>query len=722
MRFSQLVMDENWPDVIEKFEEDSYFHKIEIKGRGTALHVAVSSGLKEVVKCLVKEIIKHLDETSLRMINERGATPLHLAANAGYKDMCELIIGRDGERKYLIQVENENGETPLFWAVQERQTIVFLYLRQFYPTDFSIAINRNNTSILHVAIQREMFDLAIIIIYSYESLSSLKDKDGATPLKTLATKTSAFKSGSRLSWWKLILYYCYPIRKLDAETTMKELSKEYANNEKEDYCEVTLYIGDELEKTYTKRRSLAQSCHHILKLVLRWPIMSLLGLEEIKAIKEKHIYGGQLLKEFMKEPYGSYMGGGETPYADKNYDCEINDDSKHFQEFIKVARGVGDASMDNTKEDSPNMDVKDTTFLAAAKSGIKEIMEELNAKVSITSDQKGLLLIAMKNIKTELSEEENVLKDTAYLIAASFGIIEMMRALKSNIRSVILETNSNNENALLLGVKNRQPLVIQFLLNSLSKGDFGILNLQIDKNENTMLHLAAYTSFQSKNTWRLSGAAMQLTWDIKWYQYIKELVPEHFSNKDNKERKTPSEIFKEEHKELLQKSVDWLKDTTQSYSVVAALIAGVAFATSSNIPGGNKPTGEPTLKGQPAFEGFAISSLIGLYFSVTALIIFLSILTSPKELEEFRLNLPMKLLFGLISLFVSVVAMLVSFCAGHFFVLTDEYTKGSILFYLYISIFLPVTYYAAIQFQLFVDLVNVIWKKVPPPSVKGVLL
>jgi len=28
----------------------------------------------------------------------------------------------------------------------------------------------------------------------------------------------------------------------------------------------------------------------------------------IKSVKKKHIYGGQLLEAFMKEPYESYMG------------------------------------------------------------------------------------------------------------------------------------------------------------------------------------------------------------------------------------------------------------------------------------------------------------------------------------------------------------------------------------------------------------------------------
>ncbi|MCI31550.1 ankyrin repeat protein, partial [Trifolium medium] len=102
---------------------------------------------------------------------------------------------------------------------------------------------------------------------------------------------------------------------------------------------------------------------------------------------------------------------------------------------------------------------------------------------------------------------------------------------------------------------------------------------------------------------------MQMMWDIKWYKYIKGIVPEYFRHRINKDKKTPGEVFKEEHKELLQSSTEWLRDTAESCSVVAALIAGLSFATSGSVPGGNdQDTGKPTLEGQPAFEGFAISS------------------------------------------------------------------------------------------------------------------
>ena len=201
-------------------------------------------------------------------------------------------------------------------------------------------------------------------------------------------------------------------------------------------------------------------------------------------------------------------------------------------------------------------------------------------------------------------------------------------------------------------------------------------------------------------------------------QYTKRLVPEHFAVRTNKDDKTAGELFKKSHEELVQKGSEWLKDTSESCSVVAALLAGVSFATSSTVPGGNRnETGEPALEGRPAFDAFALSSVIGLCFSVTALVMFLSILTSRKEAKDFRIDMPRKLLLGLSSLFLSIIAMFVAFCSGHFFLIDQKYKN--IVFLIYSVTCFPVTLYAVAQLPLYMDLLRSIVTKVPKTSDKG---
>ncbi|KAK2387278.1 hypothetical protein QL285_061074 [Trifolium repens] len=152
-----------WEEVITYYEQNKSYHTLKVKERGTALHIAISNGEEVAVKKLVDAILQHHDDESgaiplsLEMKNERGATPLHIAAFRGFTSMCECIIGKNGQRKDLVRIENDKGETPLFWAVQGQKLDTFVYLRQFFSNDVNIVMDNNGKTILHVAIRRETF-------------------------------------------------------------------------------------------------------------------------------------------------------------------------------------------------------------------------------------------------------------------------------------------------------------------------------------------------------------------------------------------------------------------------------------------------------------------------------------------------------------------------------------------------------------------------------------
>lgn len=200
-------------------------------------------------------------------------------------------------------------------------------------------------------------------------------------------------------------------------------------------------------------------------------------------------------------------------------------------------------------------------------------------------------------------------------------------------------------------------------------------------------------------------------------QFVKSSMPPHFFVRYNIAGETADHIFSKTHNDLVKSGGEWLTNTSESCSVVAALIATVAFAASATVPGGvDDKTGIPTLLKEPGFDIFAISSLIALCFSVTAVVLFLSILTSRYQQKDFEKDLPRKLLVGLSSLFVSIASMLVSFCAGHYLVLRD--TLKHAVYPVYAVTCLPVTLFAIAQFPLYLDLVRATLKKVPQRSCK----
>lgn len=200
-------------------------------------------------------------------------------------------------------------------------------------------------------------------------------------------------------------------------------------------------------------------------------------------------------------------------------------------------------------------------------------------------------------------------------------------------------------------------------------------------------------------------------------QHVKSSVPPLCYGHHNTNGDTPRKIFTQTHENLVKAGNEWLIKTSESCSVVAALIATVAFATSATVPGGlDQQQGYPILKDRKAFDIFSVSSLIALCLSITALVFFLAIITSRFEERDFKRDLPRKLLIGLTCLFSGIAAMLLSFCAGHTFILRDK--LKSVAVPIYAAATVPVMFFAVAQLPLYFDLLWAACRKVPLRSYK----
>nr|XP_048322545.1 ankyrin repeat-containing protein ITN1-like [Ziziphus jujuba var. spinosa] len=116
--------------------------------------------------------------------------------------------------------------------------------------------------------------------------------------------------------------------------------------------------------------------------------------------------------------------------------------------------------------------------------------------------------------------------------------------------------------------------------------------------------------------------------------------------------------------ELLKDAQSWIKQTSESCSTIAVFIASVAFVAAYTIPGGSdKKTGVPILLHNFFFTVFAVMDVLSLISSLILVVLFLSILTSPFELQDFRNSLPRKLTFGFTFLFISVAVTMLAFAA-----------------------------------------------------------
>ncbi|KAG5081450.1 hypothetical protein JHK86_005515 [Glycine max] len=662
---------------------------------GTALHVAVDMNKEDAVEALVNQIIEHLhhaETNPLEVKNKSGDTPLHVAASRGFAKICKIIIGKHNERKSLVSQRNNRGETPLFQAVINGHSQAFCYLSSISHDNMADLVRDNKDTILHCAISNEYFDLALIIVHYYGFLINKHNKEKLTPLDVLATRPSAFKSASKHhSLWKQILYNCILVEpRLDVErqieANLAEMDKPTESDElnyPKNYA--TLY------EFFARSLSLAIG-------KMSW--------------QNKQV-------DTENPPINEQIGFGLLP---PNYNT--------FQQFVRSGfvhilglsgSGVGECSHSQELEEETRPQVDGNTDTLSQNDTKNETDQHF--------DEQNIVIIRRETKCLELLEEErkpkaktssDILDDDTVLVAARNGIVEIVNEILTQFISVFYTTNSQEENILLVAVRNKKPLVVENLRKKFQKEYpevWNTLTLAVNKDGKTMLHMAAYASEEYK-PWQISGSALQLMWDVNWFQqYIKSLVPEHYHLRSDKNNQTADEIFKEEHKELRKESSEWLKETSESCSVVAALVAGVSFATAATIPGGNDDKGYPHLEDKPAFHAFVISSVVGLGFSLTGLIMFLTILTSRKLYRAFRIDLPLKLLLGLSSLFVSIVALILSFCTSHSFLFTHKYK--TVIFPIYVATCLPVTFYAVAQLPLYLDLLTFILFKVPKATSEG---
>lgn len=198
---------------------------------------------------------------------------------------------------------------------------------------------------------------------------------------------------------------------------------------------------------------------------------------------------------------------------------------------------------------------------------------------------------------------------------------------------------------------------------------------------------------------------------------MKKAVPPHFLVHHNP--LTAQELFTERHEDLLNQGKKWLKRTADSCSLVAVLFATVAFAAAYTLPGGtDQDTGLPVLLNDPIFLVFTVTDVMSLASSLTAVVMFLSILTSPFQEQDFRESLPWKLTLGFTFLFLSISTMMVTFAVT--IILTIHLNQKLVMLFLYSVAYLPVTIFALLQFPLYITLagtvklsINILKKLVP---------
>ncbi|KAL8466125.1 hypothetical protein ACS0TY_035294 [Phlomoides rotata] len=298
-------------------------------------------------------------------------------------------------------------------------------------------------------------------------------------------------------------------------------------------------------------------------------------------------------------------------------------------------------------------------------------------------------------------EASKAIYDSAMMTAARIGIPEVVEVIAATFPDTVY-SGFDGQHFLQVAAENRSEKVFNLIYETRDKKhQYSDLR---DSSGNNVLHLVAKLAPSHKLN-LVSGAALQMQRELQWFKEVENFVHPYAREEENNDGKTPKMVFREEHKRLKEEGEKWMKDTANSYIIVAALIVTVVFAAAITVPGGNDSnSGYPMLYKKEAFIVFAISDVGSLFTSITSLLMFLSIMTSRYAEEDFMYALPKRLCFGLLTLFVSIILLMVAFCASTYVVLGRE--RNWVLILVAALASLPVASFVFLQFPLLVDVVS----------------
>ncbi|MFS7917599.1 putative ankyrin repeat-containing domain, PGG domain, ankyrin repeat-containing domain superfamily [Helianthus anomalus] len=282
------------------------------------------------------------------------------------------------------------------------------------------------------------------------------------------------------------------------------------------------------------------------------------------------------------------------------------------------------------------------------------------------------------------------------------GIYEVVDEILYTSPSTINCKDKEGYNILQLAIINRSEKVYNLISHIIDhKMSYRRRN---DSYENNLVHLAGRLA-PSFVLGRTTGAALQLQRELLWREEVTKLLSPKELLTENIYNETPTMVFTREHQDLMKEGENWMKTTAESCSITAALIVTIVFAAAITVPGGsNQESGLPLFKNKIPFTIFAVFNAFSLFTATTSLLLFLSILTTRFSEKDFLVTLPRRLIFGLSTLFLSTMGMIVAFCAILFLVFCDQ--RPWMLALIAAFACLPISVIVCIKLPLLLDLIQ----------------
>ncbi|KAJ4703992.1 Ankyrin repeat-containing protein [Melia azedarach] len=649
---------EDWEEMKHCYTEENYHSLIfpmTVYG-DTPIHMAVYSKRRQPLQHFLDLIVKFEDRFVLEKItsqNALGNTPLHKAAFAGNYEAATLLVAKTREflgvekTRELLEMKNNQGETALFKAASQGQAKLMKFLAsrpgQMTPDKKLADIHRRGNgkprdTILQATIQEEHFGTALALLDLDITLLEDDDRSGMTCLQLLASIPHAFRSGYKMGFWKNLVYSFFRDQSDDIGSIDDDrVDKNWETQKGPADLESGVPVGNQNDETEISIEDESSASKRVI--FWRFLFEERPSMGNLWRQKRTHVFALKLTKLLTEK--------------DRSWEKTSTEESSTY------FRGTDERGGDQNHQEG-----------------------EGTAKV----------------VKQTL-ESSSGQREIALLAATRKGIIEIVMEILRVYPGAVEHRSHKRQNILHLAVLHRQKKIFD-LVKKMKVPMTNLVN-DIDIYGYCVLHCAADMTYYPEEGTR-PGPAYQLQDELKWFKRVLKIVPPHFRHHhDKKHNKTAKQLFREQHQKQLEDAQRWIKETAQSCSAVAVLVATVVFAAAYTVPGGSNERGLPNFLDSPLFLFFTVMDIVSLTGSLTAVVMFLSILSSPFELPNFFKSLPRKLTFGFTMLFLSVATTMLAFTATVLLIIRLEPQRWTSTL-VYTAAFIPVSILALTQFPLYV--------------------
>ncbi|KAJ4746447.1 Ankyrin repeat-containing protein [Rhynchospora pubera] len=500
-------------------------------------------------------LIKEMSEESMMAPNYDGDTALHVAAAKGDVRVASALAEKNPG---LLEARNKHMEIPLHKAALFGEEEVFwILVEKNSPVD---ARREDGATMLHCAVMGNAPELALQIAEEYPEQMTSRNSQAVTPLQLVVTIPEAFRSQLRLGSVESLIYAFIPLEERCRKSVQgdeEELEKPSTND-----CLINSYKDEGLSFLLKQRKRFPpnySTLFDILQLgcipvrwvrVLTFNIIKQLspGIRHLQYQKQKHKHTMELINYLAKDPgYWDFIDKGRVPEGGSTVPRLHDELPPPMTPNLSFTHGDGAAisTISNSKS-SKTTRWDDSPLTLAAKMGLHEFVERI-------------LTVCPQS--------------AAYLDAEGMNVLQV--AIKhghEKIVDIIASMTSGNN-----------PILPTWLLSAIEK-----------KTKNTILHFAAAKEVDADQAF-----ALQMQFELQWFERVKKLVPKDLEYSRNQNEKTAQELFTETHKEMVKSGKEQLTEVGKTCS---SLVAAVVFASSFSIPGDKDSQNNPIFVHKIAFK------------------------------------------------------------------------------------------------------------------------